>query len=750
MLRRQNAQSRVDDDTWPPDQLKNYTPLLLIHHKGHHTVEEENALSLILGAGGYECLEQNEISTSTKNLEDILQPFENNDGPSMVLIEGPPGIGKSVLLAEIAHRWSKNLVLKEFKFLFLVHLRDPSIQNADTVKKFLQLFCRRDERAPEVASACSKYFFKNEGKDLIFLFDGLDEFNVNKLKKSLINDILNRKDLAKCGLIVSSRPHASLRLRQNADLRVTIFGFTEKERDEFIQQALEEQPQKSHDLRKYLDSHLTLSGLCSIPFNMVILVYLCKQGISFPKNPTQLYEYFICHTIRHHLRKHGGFIDNAFTDLSNLPENCNKLLKQLSELSLMGMNNNDYLKVIFNMDDIESFCPDLTIVPENINGFGLLKAIEDYGPTREEISVSFIHFSIQEFLAGYCVTHLSPDQETALLQEKFLSSKQHVNMFNYYVTITKGQRPAFKQFLQQSTFMQKVKNFFIHKNTQDDAISISHKFLDDHMKCFHLFRCFHEAGDEAVCQSILDNKKFDNYVLNLKKTPLKAPDLECIAIFLTSFPQKQWNRIDFNGCHMEDDGFKVLHHGLLDSGVTIRVLKLESNDLTHISSNGIATLATKCKVEVLGISDNATIGENHNLFDMMSIPSSPLIRVSMRNIKLSATSAIALFNALAKGNTVRWLYIRFNDINDSVCDTIAAKMQQITSLERLELSNNSISAATAECIVRALKNNYSLQELYLPGFYSLAQRFPIFQLQRNINKTREELGSERLSIIFED
>ena len=35
----------VDDDTWPPEQPKSFTPLLLVHYQGNRTLEQVKAMA---------------------------------------------------------------------------------------------------------------------------------------------------------------------------------------------------------------------------------------------------------------------------------------------------------------------------------------------------------------------------------------------------------------------------------------------------------------------------------------------------------------------------------------------------------------------------------------------------------------------------------------------------------------------------------------------------------------------------------
>ena len=50
---------------------------------------------------------------------EILAPLEQSKDPQFVLIEGAPGMGKSILLKEIVYRWGNKQLLKRFKVEFV-------------------------------------------------------------------------------------------------------------------------------------------------------------------------------------------------------------------------------------------------------------------------------------------------------------------------------------------------------------------------------------------------------------------------------------------------------------------------------------------------------------------------------------------------------------------------------------------------------------------------------------------------------
>ena len=733
-VRQLNIQTRfaVDEEAWPPNQPQDFTPLLLVHHEGQYTFKPTAALQLAgsiqSGRPYFKCYPQDshqsqrealDNSKTTKQLVDILAPLQQSDNAQFILVEGLPGIGKSLLLQEIAYNWAARKILQNFKLVLLIQMRSPAVQQVSHVADLFQLACEGDLDGTEIAATSSKYLFKNGGKDALFLFDGYDEFPEDLQKDSLITSILKRKVLPHCGLIVSSRPHASVRLRQRATIRVDILGFAKEERKLYIEQSLKGQPRAVKELTEYLEGNLTINGLCFIPFNMVILIYLYKQGIPLPSNSTQLYNYFICLTICRHLAKSGHLLDNTITDLANLPEPCNTIVKQLSKLALEGINNN---KLIFTLAEMRAACPSIEGV---IDGFGLLQAVQHFGLTGKTMTFNFVHLSIQEFMAAHHITQLPPDEELRVLEAKFWSDI-HSNMFAMYTSLTKGQRSAFKQFLSGG----------------DDTIAIAEIFLKEQLKCLRLFRSFHEANDEAMYTSIQQAQIFDNKVIDLSDTSLSPYDIECVTLFLTCSPHKEWKELNLSWCHIQDHHVSILLRDLMSHDVTIAHLDLSCNGFTRSSSSSISDLTIHCRVEELNISGNRTIGEDPALCNMLTHPSSRLVRLDMFGTSLSSPSAITLFTAISKGNKLKELHIGNNPITDEACDVIATTMKNNTSLVWLWMRRNKISGEAAQRLLQALNNNDTLQELGLPSGYSEDVKKRIRSLQEVINKNRESRGCQ--------
>ena len=396
--------------------------------------------------GGIEEYLSTTTSKTTKDLQEVFSQLEQpSDGQHQrsILVEGSPGVGKSVLLKHIAYLWAQGELLTNTDFLFLLHLRDPSVQQMHSLNVLVHHFYHYDKQASLVTSRVAQ----DGGKSVTILLDGYDELPVNLRQNSFIADLLQRRVLPACSMVVSSRPHASTHLRDNISCQVEILGFSEKDQQHFIEHSLKDQPHKIPELKQYLKRHSTISNLCFIPFNMTILLFLYKdkEERPLPTNSTGLYNMFICLTICRHLRvKCKVTLDEEVEHLNKFPKPYSNIINQLSKFAFKALGNN---QLVFTLAEIKKECPD---IDKAINGFGLLQVVEYAGRMSKCLSFNFIHLSIQEFLAAHHVTTLPPSKELSILQKNFWNNPVYFNMFDIYVALTNGQRPSFKRFLQPS------------------------------------------------------------------------------------------------------------------------------------------------------------------------------------------------------------------------------------------------------------------------------------------------------------
>ena len=519
---------------WPPYQPKHYTTLAFIHNKNEFTDAVRFFVAQELAASGKINTSQlyshsNLYTNMTKNIADIFLPAMASDGSFAylhILIEGAPGIGKTVLTKEIAYRWAKNELLTSKKLLVLVFLRECYQKTMTSIEDLIQFTFKTTEITPCLA----KYLTRTEGKDTVIIFDGFNELSEENRKQSIIIDIINRRILTKCYLVVTSRPTASSSLHRLVDRRVEIVGFTEENRLDYIEAALGSHDKQDNDkkvnsdcakaLQHYLQSNPTINALCYIPLNMTILLCLVEDGIDrLPKTQTEMYRRFIETTIIRFIKKH----ENCDTIIINIDELLHPYDKIFTELAILAYKALKTDKIVFTLPEIKKGCPNLTKKSSNWDGLGLLKAVQCFNVQmgNDQVTFHFLHFSIEEYMAAWYISTLSDRKQIKLLQKTFWEH-HYYNTWIMYVGISGGSSFALRHFLSGNLFQLYSKIFKTHE--------VSKKFLKHKMKCLHLFQCLLEANKEDNIKSV--KQLFQNNHIDLSNQTLLPSDLNTLGFFL--------------------------------------------------------------------------------------------------------------------------------------------------------------------------------------------------------------------------
>ena len=202
-------------------------------------------------------------------------------------------------------------------------------------------------------------------------------------------------------------------------------------------------------------------------------------------------------------------------------------------------------------------------------------------------------------------------------------------------------------------------------------------------------------------------------------------------------------------CYIQDKGLNTLWRGLRHTtDITINTLWLYNNGLTVQSSSLISELTLTLKVKELGIAGNKTIGEDQQLYTMLSNPSSVLEILAMGGTQLSSTAATDLFTSLRNNHKLKRLYIDINDITDDACDAITAALMSNNCLVTLWMYDNPLSSEAIVNIVQCLEANDTLQVIGLPHCPQ-ATRENIRSLQDVVNNKRASRGCQvKLEIKF--
>ena len=688
--------------------------------------------------------------TITKDLSEIFKSFESLSKTTkvIVLIEGAPGIGKTVLSKEIAYQWATNQLFMHKLLVFLLYLRDPIIQKLSSLFHLVDYFCKNTE----TSKVLTQHLYETQGVDLVLVLDGYDEINEYVRQNSLIADIIGHKILPKCFLIITSRPAAALLLHGNVTCRVEVLGFTNSDRHDFVKESLKDSPEKIQQLQDYLDKNLVISTLCYIPLIMTILLCLFKDSETeeLPNTQTELYERFILHTIVHYFKKGGSNV--SVCSLLDLKNPHKKIIKRLAKLSFKLLSN---AMIVFTADDVNLMCPKLNIGSKSCIELGLLKETKyiNMKKTSSVVSYNFLHLSIQEYLAAIYVSSLSFLQQKEILQNTFWIDR-YFNMWIMYVGLTEGKSSAFKYLLSNG-----IRRFMY--NWFSKRFHISGHILNNKVNHLYLFQCFLEAKNDDMC--ILINSFFKDFIIDLSTQTLTQSNVNVLCFYLLRSSNNQWNELNLSGCSIGDSGCDVMLKSLIvgdrTNNISFKVLDLSNNLITYQSNNALVNFVQSFKTTKFNISDNplhvsifeslcqceflkvliagsSEFSQNIDIGEFLKTVETSMLHYveirdnkkscliirncdlniehfpstylstyhcfAMRNCKITDSTLEKLTSFLTVQETLEYCYIMNNDFTNSSVSSYCATLMKQPSLQEIVIFEHSLATAITDQLCNIL------------------------------------------------
>ena len=418
------------------------------------------------------------------------------------LIEGAPGGGKSTLGLHICHQWAQGASwLTRFDAVVLAYLRDEAVQNAETLADILP--ANSIDIFSNVVSRIASTF----GENMLFIFDGWDEFPPNLTENSLVSTIIqqpHKLSLHRSTVLITSRPVASGNLLHIADRQVEILGFTQHQIREYIEKALDGNSTHIQKLVQHIEEHPVIEGYCYIPLHVAILVhvFLTMKGAL----PTTHHELFcslvLCCIIREY-RTHepNTNISPELSSLDDLPDHLKSKLNNLQVLAYKGVMQN---KVVFYLRDLQQ-----SNLPADLSSLGLLQAVEGLTLFSKSCSYNFLHLSVQELLAAYHISQMSSDEQVKELRTSLFWNYRFESVLQYYCGFTKLSNPE-------------VQKLVCSRHCRDQRLEES----------LPLLHCFYEAQQPSLCQ-LIDLKFKTDIQLHLDVTN-NPSDYLAIGYFIAS------------------------------------------------------------------------------------------------------------------------------------------------------------------------------------------------------------------------
>ena len=576
---------------WPPRIGGDFFGRLALVEKQDNITEKDSAWHLLRGQVDkiVEMTGQNKISA-----ENILKPTDSSES-LRVVIDGPPGIGKTTLCRKLLNMWSNGTLHQQYDLVLYCPLRNSKIATATTLTN---LFENQRYEVPAVA----EWFKKRNGEGLLIIFDGWDELSTEHRQSSLAASIICRKQLDQCAVIVTSRSYASSSLLDMTTIsrHVQVIGFSENEistviiqtlqKDQKIAQLIDEnyyeehftttQSSKDSQLAVKLINDLEVRGdvrsLCYVPLvcSMVILVY-CKEGGHLPTTLTQLYHNFILQTIRRHVKRHDAN-PRTLGSLSSLPSQLVIPFQEMCQIAYINLTNT---RMTFSSHQLHQLSLSEAVKEDYL---GLMTAFTEY----DEEKYQFLHLSIQEFLAAWWIakheekteevfkTHFDDDHFRMCL--RFVAGLTHLEHENYQQYFNKQLNLQCKR----NPLSVGIGSSFFHQNTNIEQCEHSGFIVDvsDTFPTF-LIQLLYESQNTTLCQVLAQS--INNHELCLWRVSLSLFDWLCLSYFMKN---SIWNHLHLGLVH-DQQPLSVFTAGLTNNSLQIMrlrvVLWVYNDELVH-------------------------------------------------------------------------------------------------------------------------------------------------------------------------
>ena len=784
------------EDIWQILYPEHFINVLLIHHIRQRKEEDIKEVACIMrdGLAHYDDRSSFQFSEhlfalkddqfyhkrfKTSKISDIFEPFKNEDGfminPKLILIDGAPGMGKTTLCKEIAYRWANAELLVDSSIVFMLYLRDPGTQKICDLKDLIHYFYSFEPSCEGLAKQCAEVLAKRDNSDITILMDGYDEFN-DKDKDLLIKNIIKRKILSQCRIVITSRPIASEKLQKLADVRVEVLGFNKQSKTKYIHEELKNYPMKIRSLLSYLDKHSNINQLCYIPIMMTIMVCSFKQYEELPTNESKVYERFVTLAISHCLERLDDKLPTSILALNKLPVKYQTYMQQLTEFAFKTLEDG---RVIFNNEDIERLSPYLALHSKELQGLGLLKATEHFSikDMSKCVWYNFLHLSVHEFLAAYYLKSLKPSEQFQILKNTFFI-KHYINVWDMFIGLQESNTYNFHQFLTYSyvlgasdkamdemkLILQKLDlhhfpeiyninvksidgtfQLFCSKHNKDDLLDMSHEKIATKFDAYYLLQLYgwHFISNIAqlfvsVCSVDNNDQLIEIYFVD------KSMQYAAYCQAISGLEQNKNLSVMLLGrdtlvgyrsnCHQLTNALNMntsLHYIILKYCVINHEIAnilssylMNSHHVKHLSitKSKIVSKLVPSKVPLQAVKENCKIKTlNLNSNDISTEVVEDLARIIRQNANLEQlylrsndlkTSSILVLQALKENSKLKLLDLNNNNMTGEAAEDLASVIKNNSNLEQLGLANNDLKTSSI-LILQALKENSKLKLLDL-------------------------------------
>ncbi|ROL52308.1 NACHT, LRR and PYD domains-containing protein 12 [Anabarilius grahami] len=691
---------------------------------------------------------------------------EEKDQIKTVLTKGIAGIGKTISVQKFILDWAEGKANQDVDFMFVLPFRELNLirDHQYSLHRLLLDF------HPELQDLDSKIYEENK---VVLIFDGLDENRMTLMFSDAqkVTDVtetssvgvlmsnLMTGDLLPSALIwITSRPAAANQIPSEYINRLTeIQGFNEPQKEEYFRKRISDEHQASRII-SHIRRARSLHIMCHIPvfcwISSTVLQKLLKEDLSaeIPQTLTEMYIHFLLIQINMRNQKYEE------RDPEKLLQSNREVIVKLAEVAFKQLMKGN---VMFYEEDLKESGIDVTDAA--VHSGICTEIFKEESLIHQRKVYSFIHLSVQEFLAAFYVFY-----------SHVIKNKEPLHEFRYYILnqaslddllrsavdealwCKNGQLDLFLRFLlgiSLESNQRLLQDLLTHTESSSESIRKTTQYIKgkikDKLNRYHLsadtsmnlFLCLLEMKDQTLSRDIQEFVKSD------KHSEEKLSPAQCSTIsymiqmseeVLDELNPTKYNTSDegkrrlipavincrkalLTGCNITGQDCEIMTSALQSSNCVLRELDLSNNDL---QDSGVKLLtdvlkSPNCQLQILRLSGCVMTEEGCGyVSSALSSNPSRLREIDLSNNVLQDSGVKIISDGLTSPNCqLHILRLSGCMMTEKGCGFVSSVLISNPShLRELDLSNNDLQDLGVKIISNGLISpNCQLHILRLSG-----------------------------------
>ncbi|XP_059356731.1 protein NLRC3-like [Carassius carassius] len=490
---------------------------------------------------------------------------EEKEQIKTVLTKGIAGIGKTVSVQKFILDWAEGKANQDVDFMFVLPFRELNLIRGHQYSLHRLLL----DFHPELQDLDSQIY---EECNVVFIFDGLDESRITLMfsdaqkvcdvtetsSVAVLMSKLMKGELLPSALIwITSRPAAANQIPSEYIHRLTeIQGFTEPQKEEYFRKRISDEHQASRII-SHIRRARSLHIMCHIPvfcwISSTVLQKLLEEDLSaeIPQTLTEMYIHFLLIQINMRKQKYEE------RDPEKLLPSNREVIVKLAEVAFKQLMQGNVM--FYEEDLIES---SIDVTDASVYSGICTEIFKQESVIHQRKVYSFIHLSVQEFLAAFYLFYCYLTKNKEPLDEFRLYRSDNVSLYDLLRSAVdkaleskNGHLDLFLRFLlgvSLESNQRLLHDLLTHTENSSEAIRettqyIKHKIKDDPDdddlsagESINLFLCLLEVKDQTLFREIQEFVKSDkhskkklspahcstiSYMLQMSEEPLDELDL---------------------------------------------------------------------------------------------------------------------------------------------------------------------------------------------------------------------------------